>query len=257
VKRGSWVQLLVFCLVALLSALFGCGLASIGIWAVPRGIAGSGGMMGGYGGYSASSPLIWLGLIVLFGLVILVVVGVVLAIWRTGHLGARSGYGWGIAIGGGLLAGLLLIVIGAGLVAALGPAAVLGRGPADGGALLSSGYGSNGERIYFTATSNSGQPIRADVGRGMMGGMRSCATCHGADGRGGRVGMMMSSFEAPDIRFQVLSTQEDPPFTDETIKRAITEGVDTRGEPLKAPMPRWSMSASDLDDLVGYLKSLP
>jgi len=50
--------------------------------------------------------------------------------------------------------------------------------------------------------------------------------------------------------------EEHPPYTDETIKRAITQGVDPAGEPLEWPMPRWSMSDEDLEDLLDYLKSL-
>ncbi|GAB4559692.1 MAG: hypothetical protein Kow0047_05720 [Anaerolineae bacterium] len=76
---------------------------------------------------------------------------------------------------------------------------------------------------------------------------------------------MMSSFVTPDIRFKTLASEEmehegeeeHPPYTEETLKRAIREGIDPAGNPLKWPMPRWQMSDEDLDDLVEYLKSLP
>ncbi len=125
--------------------------------------------------------------------------------------------------------------------------------------------GSNGEQIYFTATSQRGTPIFSDMGMGIMGGgMIACATCHGPDGRGGRVQMMMRSFVAPDIRYKTLTSEMmgqaegegHPPYTDETIKRAITQGVDPAGKPLEWPMPRWTMSTEDLDDLVAFLKTL-
>jgi len=45
-------------------------------------------------------------------------------------------------------------------------------------------------------------------------------------------------------------------YTDETIKQAITEGVEPDGEPLDWPMPRWSMSDEDLNDLIEFLKTL-
>lgn len=128
-------------------------------------------------------------------------------------------------------------------------------------------YTSNGKQIYFTATSQRSDPITFTLanGGGMMGGMMgsrmsgmiACATCHGADGRGGQVQMMMTTFEAPDIRYTALiEGDEQPPYTDETIKRAITQGVDPAGKALEWQMPRWSMSADDLNDLLAYLKTL-
>ena len=76
----------------------------------------------------------------------------------------------------------------------------------------------------------------------------------------------MRVFEAPDIRYQTLTAEEHGeegkeemehgPYTDEDIKRAITEGVEPDGEPLDWPMPRWSMSDEDLDDLLEFLKTL-
>jgi len=126
-------------------------------------------------------------------------------------------------------------------------------------------FRSNGEQIYFTATSQRGTLITADMGMGMMSsGMMTCANCHGPDGRGGRVQMMMGSFVAPDIRYQTLTSEtehaegeEHPPYTDETIKRAITQGLDPAGKPLQWPMPRWRMTEADLDDVLAFLKSLP
>jgi mono/diheme cytochrome c family protein len=125
-------------------------------------------------------------------------------------------------------------------------------------------YGSNGEQIYMTATSQRGTSIAYDLPTGGM--MRTgltCASCHGPDGRGGGQRMMMRTFVAPGIRFLTLATprkndqgEDERIFTEATVKRAITEGVDPDGRDLKWPMPRWSMSDADLDDLVQYLKTL-
>jgi cytochrome c oxidase subunit II len=126
-------------------------------------------------------------------------------------------------------------------------------------------YQSNGERIFRTGTSASGPPIRADMdGMHRMGRSRmACADCHGIDGRGRTGRMMMGSFEAPDIRYSALTEEdhgdehaEHPPYTDEDIKRAVTQGIDPAGEPLDWPMPRWTMSTEQLDDLIEYLKTL-
>jgi len=160
---------------------------------------------------------------------------------------------WLVLIGAGVVAGLLLLAC-----AALVWGLVWPRGGS-----LPGRYRSNGEQIYFTATSQRGTPITSDLRMGMMGGRTlPCATCHGADGRGGRVRIMMQTFEAPDIRYRALTAEEHGEgemghtYTDEAIKRAITEGIEPDGEPLEWPMPRWQMSEGDLNDLLEFLKSL-
>jgi cytochrome c oxidase subunit II len=146
-------------------------------------------------------------------------------------------------------------------------------------------FASNGEQIYFTATSQRGTPITFDMHDGRMmgrmpmmrggmmgGGIMSCADCHGSDGSGGRVRMMMTTYTAPDIRWASLTavdhghevTEDDhsddemdhPPYTEETLKRAIIQGIDPAGEPLAWPMPRWNMIDEDLNDLIDFLKML-
>jgi cytochrome c oxidase subunit 2 len=147
-------------------------------------------------------------------------------------------------------------------------------------------YASNGERIYFTATSANGPisytggpsggmilaPARsAGVGgRGMM--ELACADCHGRDGRGGEHVVAMTAIDAPDIRWSTLTESEHgeqstqgqgkegemdhPPYTEQTFKRAVTQGLDPAGNPLEPAMPRWNMSNQDLDDLIAFLKTL-
>lgn len=167
---------------------------------------------------------------------------------------------WWLIVGGGVLVGLLLVACLALVLRVTGPR-------------VGGSYRSNGEQIYFTATSQLGTSITSDISMGMMGGgTTTCASCHGPDGRGGRGRVMMRAFEAPDIRYQTLTSEEHgeegeeeadkehpmehEPFTDETIKRAITDGVEPDGESLEWPMPRWSMSDGDLGDLLEFLKTL-
>jgi hypothetical protein len=129
-------------------------------------------------------------------------------------------------------------------------------------------YDSNGERIYYTATSSSGQPINYSGSIRMMHTI-TCANCHGQDGKGGRVHMMMWNFNVPDIRWEHLTEEEHheeqdieeeheehPPYTEETLKLAITKGLNPAGEPLDKEMPRWYMTEPDLDDLVDFIKTL-
>ncbi len=163
---------------------------------------------------------------------------------------------WLLVIGGGVVVGLILVACVGLLLWPEGPL---------GGVMGTWRFDSNGEQIYFTGTSQRGTPITAEMepGMGRMRGSRlTCASCHGDGGQGGQIQMMMRSVDVPDIRYETLvgyeheHEHEHEPYTQETIRRAITEGVDPDGEPLDWPMPRWSMSDEDLDDLIEYLKTL-
>ncbi len=124
-------------------------------------------------------------------------------------------------------------------------------------------FKSNGQRIYYTATSTSGPPITATGGPHwfqMHGG--SCVDCHGPDGRGGYT-VPMTDVVAPNVTYSALTSkehemhgEEHPPYTEALIKRAITKGLEPAGKPLSYAMPRWSMSSGELNDLIAYLKTL-
>lgn len=131
-------------------------------------------------------------------------------------------------------------------------------------------FDSNGERIYFTATSASGDGIDYEGGPGtgamMMGGTLSCASCHGTDARGGTHRMHMDIMDAPNIRWVALAAEDGHTEDDsnerhhdtydlEAFKGAVVAGVHADGEALSDDMPRWSISESDLQDLVAYLQS--
>ena len=80
--------------------------------------------------------------------------------------------------------------------------------------------------------------------------------------------MMMLSFDTPDITWDNLTEEhhedepgedeheEHPPYAEDTLKRAVTRGINPAGEPLDEAMPRWRMSERDLDDLVEFIKTL-
>ena len=116
---------------------------------------------------------------------------------------------------------------------------------------------SNGQRIFLTATSTSGLVI---YGEGYMTYSRyiSCSNCHGQDGHGGPVNMMMIQLQAPNITWAALSDskQYSPPYTDNSLKQAITQGIGSDGTTLSIYMPRWQMSAGDLADLVSFIHTL-
>ena len=166
----------------------------------------------------------------------------------------------------------MVVVLLAGLfVAACGNADGFGTAWGDGG------FGSNGERVYFTATSERGTEIDYSGGPNpggmmMMGGRLSCASCHGKDARGGVHTMHMQSMDAPNIRWEALAQHGGEPHEDEdesdeahndegrydfeTFRTAVTEGLHPDGELLSDDMPRWEISEADLRDLAEYLQSL-
>ena len=153
----------------------------------------------------------------------------------------------------------------------MGPGGMMG-GPGGWGMMggpayvpLNRRFTSNGERIYYTGISAQNGPIPRTGGpmwvyhTGV-----GCVACHGVHGRGG-VPVMMGTAVPSDIRYAVLTGKEHPegeekmdhpPYTDATIKRAITQGLDPAGEPLDWTMPRWQVADQDLNDLLAYLKAL-
>lgn len=106
--------------------------------------------------------------------------------------------------------------------------------------------GSNGELIFETGIDARGVVIS----NSMMPSMGGCAMCHGTDGHGSQ----MMGRTVPCNTFRCLSADG---YTEDLIKRAITQGVAEDGHQLNPMMPRWQISGSDLNDLLSYLKTLP
>ena len=148
-----------------------------------------------------------------------------------------------------ILASLFLAACGARLQPGMSPGTGWGTGV----------FGTNGERIYFTATSDRGTAITYTGGPGssgwmMGGGQATCASCHGPDGKGGVHAMgMMQTMDAKDIRWSTLQSE----FDAEKFKLAVTQGQDPDGTHFNIDMPRWSIGDEDLADLIAYLKTLP
>lgn len=158
------------------------------------------------------------------------------------------------------ISGLVVLVIG---IAGLVVVPLLGLDETDLGQ-----YSSAGQRIYYTGVGDNGAPIvRTMPSFGMMGyGAMlgaSCVDCHAEDGKGGRVAAMMGGyFVAPDIRYSFLTTPHSdegtsvPAWSQADVQNAIRNGTDLDGNPLQAPMPRWHMTASEMDEIIAYLKEL-
>lgn len=155
-----------------------------------------------------------------------------------------------------IMIGLLAVII------ALLLAACAASQPSSGTSGTAWGTGafrSNGERIYFTATSERGTAITyangpTASGWMMRGGQLACASCHGPNGQGGVHNMgMMQTMTAKDIRWSVLQSE----FDAEKFGLAVTKGQDPDGTQLSTDMPRWNIGKDDQADLIAYLKTLP
>jgi len=115
----------------------------------------------------------------------------------------------------------------------------------------------NGQRIYMSGVTAQGRVVQNSHGMEGVG----CAMCHGPNGRGGT----MHGIPVPDITFPFLTDprgsehngRNRPDYNEETVKAAIVAGVDSGGNHLHPEMPRCTgLTARDLDDLIGFLKTL-
>jgi ABC-type branched-subunit amino acid transport system substrate-binding protein len=144
------------------------------------------------------------------------------------------------------------------------PVAVAPSDPPDPDGPADPSAAERGRRIYRTGASPSGRPISAQYGEPatvVAASLLVCANCHGDDGLGRPEG----GIEPTDIAWGSLTRpyavttgegRRRPPYTEETLRRAITLGFDPGGATLARAMPRYQLAREDLDDLVAYLTTL-
>lgn len=142
------------------------------------------------------------------------------------------------------------------------------HGPITGGTGPSA-FVSNGERIYFTGSSVSNALINANAGSGhmnmhMRGHGSGCVTCHGAEREGRRLWPQFW-IKAPALTVEALFADDahddssdghgdHGSYDSNSLRRAITHGIDPAGQQLNVAMPRWNMSPADMNDLIAYLQ---
>jgi len=119
-----------------------------------------------------------------------------------------------------------------------------------------------GRQIYRQGEATSGAPITARVARGatpISAAFIPCSGCHGEDGKGRPEGGVNPS----DITWKTLTAsyghdhdygRSHPAFDEASLQQAVTSGVDPADNALDMAMPRYSISASDMADLVAYIK---
>jgi mono/diheme cytochrome c family protein len=103
-----------------------------------------------------------------------------------------------------------------------------------------SGGGVGGD-IFRTGMNQNG-PVAFTGGDGKA--VAPCVQCHGLDGSGGTAG---------DIRWPALSKAG---YKDDTLRRAIVNGVNVKNKPMDKLSPRYTLSPHDLGALVAFVKSL-
>lgn len=163
------------------------------------------------------------------------------------------------------LLGLAALLIGGAIVlsmwlAAEHRSASVPAGPPDvanGQSIYSTGKNLNGDVIVHI-----GGPLRGNLARVPL----PCMGCHGADGHGGIIGVLFYQIEVPPVTWQVLSNpaptgpdklETRPAYNEQTVARAIRDGIKSDGTRLDVlTMPRYSLGAQDVNDLIGYLKTL-
>lgn len=124
-----------------------------------------------------------------------------------------------------------------------------------------------GRRMYMEGVLPSGEVmdafIQGDVR--VTGQQAICGACHRRSGMGASEGGEVALAITGAILYQPLRTptskpplppERRPAYTDETLKRAIREGIDPAGRSLDPVMPRYRVSDADLDVLITYMKTL-
>jgi protein SCO1 len=117
------------------------------------------------------------------------------------------------------------------------------------------GVGPDKTPLLASLTSSSAAADAAELPIALV----ACANCHGADRRG----RTEAGVTVPDIRWTVLADPDGrrlaggvqvPPYDPGTLRRAVTDGIDAAGRRLSTAMPRYRLNASQLADLVAYLR---
>lgn len=128
-----------------------------------------------------------------------------------------------------------------------------------------------GEGIYRRGITGAGAPVEAsrESGQRLAGAAVACINCHRRSGLGSKEGRTLippvagrylfharSGSEGLDLPFVEGARGNQAPYSDETLARAIREGVDSEGRTLNYLMPRYTLGADDLGALTAYLKGL-
>lgn len=80
-----------------------------------------------------------------------------------------------------------------------------------------------------------------------------CAVCHGDRGQGLTVQAGAVVGAAPAVTWTALVARG---YDEAALRHALVAGVDPHGREFHYYMPRWTLSAAEMDALVAYLRAL-
>lgn len=120
-----------------------------------------------------------------------------------------------------------------------------------------------GKQIYLKGESSDGTEIKTLLGTDRLevpATAFACANCHGLRGEGTQEG----GLQPPPIKWDTLvaphtsalTRRERAPYTEATLARAITHGLDPSGARLHPGMPQYALTPAQTADLIAYLKQL-
>ena len=121
-----------------------------------------------------------------------------------------------------------------------------------------------GQYIYTEGKSRSNRVITAVLRRGeapVPAAILPCGSCHGTDGRGaadysGVAPLNINWYALAQAGKHEHGARLHTAFDEQSIARAIIDGVDPDGNALDSTMPRYNMSDEDMADLIAYLKAV-
>src|SRR5262245_32415817 len=122
----------------------------------------------------------------------------------------------------------------------------------------------DGKRFYRQGITEGAQSVTASIGQApliLTAQKIPCASCHGQDG----LGRPEAGVAPTNITWSNLTKpyglrhdngRSHPPYSFDTLIRAVTDGVDPAGNALDPAMPRYTLNSSVARDLVAYLQRL-
>jgi ABC-type branched-subunit amino acid transport system substrate-binding protein len=119
-----------------------------------------------------------------------------------------------------------------------------------------------GKALFLRGESPSGHELVATIGEiDVPASTVSCGGCHGVKGEGKTEGgvtagnLQWSNLTKPYGHTHPSGRQHGA-FDEMSFVRAVTGGVDPKGNALQVAMPRYKMATEDMADLVAYLKRI-
>ncbi len=129
-----------------------------------------------------------------------------------------------------------------------------------------------GESLYRRGLLPSGEPVLAtrEAGATLKGRDAACINCHRRSGLGSSEGRITiqpiaapylfiargRSLEAQGVPFVDTERVNHDAYTDDSLSRAIREGIGANGKPLNYLMPRYQVDEAAMAQLIDYLKGM-